>query len=51
MTLSAAVGGKVRKLPLHRIDFREIGRDEVIAAALADYELKTTACEIGRAHV
>jgi hypothetical protein len=34
LTLIPAIGSKVQKLPLHRIDLGEICRDEVIAAAL-----------------
>ena len=44
-TLIPAVGGKAQELPLHRIDPGEIGRDEVIAAALAGHQVKTTAHE------
>jgi hypothetical protein len=35
MTLIPTVGRKAKELPLHLIDPGEIGRDEVIAAALA----------------
>jgi hypothetical protein len=39
---NSAVGSKVQKLPLRRIDLGEICPDEVIAAALASHHLKTT---------
>ena len=35
------VDRKPQELPLHRIDLGEVGRDEVIAAALAGQHLKT----------
>ena len=44
-TLIPAVGGKAQELPLHRVDPGDIGRDEVIAAALAGHHVKTTAHE------
>src|SRR4051794_13388313 len=40
--LVPVVRGKALKLALHRIDLGEIGRDEVIAAALAGRYLKAT---------
>src|SRR5690348_357947 len=43
--LIPGIGSEAHKLPLHRIDLREIGRDEVIAAALAVDCLKTAAGE------
>src|SRR5262245_51499884 len=45
--LIPAVGGKALKLPLHRIDLGDIGRDGVIAAALAGRHLKVAAREGG----
>src|SRR5882762_4321960 len=39
------LASKAQKLPLHRIDLGDIGRDEVIAAALAGHHLKATARE------
>jgi len=45
LTLVPAIGRKAKELPLHRIDFGEIGGDEVIAAPLAGHHLKITACE------
>ena len=39
------VGRKAQKLPLHRVDLGEIGRDEVIAAALAGHHLKAAVRE------
>jgi len=39
------VDRKTQKLPLHRIDLGEVGRDEMIAAALARHHLEATAHE------
>lgn len=41
--LTPAIGSRAQELALHRVDPREIGRNEVIAAALAGDHLKTTA--------
>src|SRR5271154_7039972 len=46
--LVPAVGRKALELPLHRIDVSDIGRDQVIATALAGHHLKMTARESGR---
>src|SRR3954453_15467398 len=43
--LVPALGSKAQKLALHRIDLGEIGRDEVIAAALAGRHLKAAVGE------
>ena len=45
LPLAPVVDRKAQKLPLHRIDLGEIGRDEVIAAALARHHLEATAHE------
>lgn len=42
--LIAVIRRKAQKLPLHRVDPGDVGRDEVIAAALAGDHLKVTAC-------
>src|ERR1700733_821470 len=42
------VGRKPHELTLQRIDVSDIGRDQVIAAALAGHHLKMTARESGR---
>src|ERR1700733_4948550 len=47
-TLVPVVGREAQELPLHRIDVSDIGRDEVIAAALASHHLEMAACEGGR---
>ena len=43
--LVRTIGRKAQELPLHRIDVSDIGRDEMIAAALAGDHLKMAACE------
>jgi hypothetical protein len=45
--LAAALARKAQELSLHRIDFGDIRRDEVIAAALAGDHVKPAAC-VGR---
>src|ERR1700727_3495 len=46
--LAPTLRGQPHELPFHRIDVSDIGRDEVIAAALAGHHLKMAACEGGR---
>ena len=46
--LISAIGRKARELPLHRVDPGDIGRDEMIAAALARDHPKVTARESRR---
>src|ERR1700677_4223175 len=43
--LIPAIGRKVQELALHRVDSGEIGRDEVVATALAGDHPKLAACE------
>ena len=45
LPLILVVDRKAQKLPLHRIDLGEVGRDEMIAAALAHHHLEATAHE------
>src|SRR5580698_3011146 len=47
-TLVPTLSPKPHELPFHRVDVSDIGRDEVIAAALAGHHLKMAACEGGR---
>src|ERR1700742_3722813 len=41
--LIATIGSEAQELPFHRVDPGDIGRNEMIAAALARYHLKVTA--------
>jgi hypothetical protein len=45
LLLVLIVDRKTQKLPLHRIDLGQVGRDEMIAAALARHHLEATAHE------
>ena len=45
LPLILVVDRKAQKLPLHRIDLGEVGRDEMITAALAPHHLEATAHE------
>ena len=46
--LVRTIDRKPQELPLHRVDVSEIGRDEMIAAALIGHHLKMAPCESSR---